>query len=523
MIGDASCRWEVPRSPFRKWLAVAGASLAAFIAILDIQVTNASLQNISGSLGLDMAESGWISTAYLIAETIMIPLTAYMSQVFGVRRFITWNCVLFVIASMLCGLSWNLSSLIFFRALQGFFGGALVPMAFHILLVFVPAKMRHISMVIFGLTATLAPTIGPSLGGWITEAFGWRYIFFFNILPGAVMVSLICLGVRANKIRWELLKEIDILGIVSMSLSLGTLTYILEEGSKAGWFESFGIQVCSLIFIVAATLFLISQLTRENPILDLHALTERNFLLTSLITMITGAALYGGIFSLSLYLGQIHQYSPAQIGNTVMWIGIPQLFVMPLVPFLMRKFPLKLLAMVGLLMFAYSNYLNAFMDLNYAGDQVRWSLLIRAIGQPLFLIPISTMGMALVSDKSAANASAIFNMMRNLGGSLGVSMAGTFLVSHQQVHQNAIVEAIDSGSSYFLEFMHRSEAAFLGMGFGVVKAKLAAAKMLLSVVMRDSLIESFNDVFFVLAVGLCVSVVFIILMRPTSSKDVIFE
>jgi DHA2 family multidrug resistance protein len=507
----------------RKWLAVIGASLGAFIAILDIQVTNASLREISGSLGLDMSESGWISTAYLIAETIMIPLTGYLSEVFGVRRFITWNCVLFVIASMLCGLSWNLPSLICFRAFQGFVGGALVPMAFQILLVFIPRNMRHISMVIFGLTATLAPTIGPSLGGWITDAFGWRYIFFFNVLPGILMISFIMAGIRPNKINWGLLKNIDILGILSLSIGLGTLTYVLEEGAHEGWFEDRIIQICTLVALVSLTTFLISQLLKKHPILNLYALTERNFLLTSLITMITGAALYGGIFSLSLYLGQIHSYTPSQIGQTVMWIGIPQLFVMPLVPLLMKRINLKFLAAIGLLMFAYSNYINAFMDFNYAGDQVRWSLFIRALGQPLFLIPISTIGMSLVGEHSAGNASAIFNMMRNLGGSMGVSLAGTFLISKQQMHQSSIVESIDSGSSLVQEYVQKIEMAFRSMGYDVVQAKLAAAKTFLTVAIRDSFIESFNDVFFILAIGLFISVILIIILKPVSSSEVIFE
>jgi len=511
------------RSQTRKWLAVFGASLGAFIAILDIQVTNASLREISGSLGLDFTESGWISTAYLIAETIMIPLTGYLSEVFGVRRFVIWNCVLFVIASVLCGFAWNLTSLIAFRAFQGFVGGALVPMAFQILLVFIPRNMRHISMVIFGMTATLAPTVGPSLGGWITDEFGWRYIFFFNILPGAAMVGLIMAGMRPNKINWGLLKKIDVVGILSLSLGLGTLTYVLEEGARQDWFEDFHIQICTLIALIASTTFIITQLTKKHPLLNLYVLKERNFLLTSLITMLTGAALYGGIFSLSLYLGQIHNYSPSQIGMTVMWIGIPQIFVMPLVPFLMKRVNLKALAVLGMILFAYSNFLNSFMDFNYAGEQVRWSLFIRAIGQPLFLIPISTIGMSLVGEENAGNASAIFNMMRNLGGSLGVSLAGTFLVSKQQVHQRAIIDSINTGSSLVQEYIYKVEMAFRAMGFDMVQAKLAAAKAFLGAAIRDSFIQSFNEVFLVLSIGLLVSIIFILILKPVSSKEAVFE
>ncbi len=507
----------------RKWLAVIGASLGAFIAILDIQVTNASLREISGSLGLDMGETGWISTAYLIAETVMIPLTGYLSEVFGVRRFIMWNCFLFMIASVLCGFSWNLSSLIAFRALQGLVGGALVPMAFQILLVFIPRHMRHVGMVIFGLTATLAPTIGPSLGGWITDEFGWRYIFFFNIVPGALMIFLIGKGLRANRVNWKLLREFDVLGVLSLTLGLGTLTYILEEGARRNWFEDRTIQICTLAFMLCFSAFLISLLLKEKPLLNLNVLKERNFLLTSLITMISGAALYGGIFSISMYLGQIQNYSATQIGKTVMWLGIPQLVIMPLTPWLMRRVNFKILATIGIAFFALSNFLNAFMDVNYSGDQLCFSLFIRAVGQPLFLIPISTVGMLLVSDRDAGNASSIFNMMRNLGGSLGVSLAGTFLVSKQKIHQSAIFEAMDSGSSLIQEGLYKMEVGFRAMGMDLLSAKEAALRALSAVTLRDSFIQSFNDVFFVLGCALVISIALILALKPVEITEVFLE
>jgi DHA2 family multidrug resistance protein len=511
------------KKALKRWLAVFGASLGAFMAILDIQITNASLREISGALSLDMSESGWISTAYLIAETIMIPLTGYLSEVFGMRRFIVWNCALFIFASVLCGFAWDLHSIIAFRVFQGFVGGALVPMAFQVLLVYVPANMRHISMVIFGITATLAPTIGPTLGGWITDQMGWRYIFFANVIPGLLMMFMIFKGMRGNLVNWPLLKNLDLPGIFSLSAGLGTMTFVLEEGAKSGWFEDRTIQICTLVSIISLSFFIITQLLKKNPFLDLRMLAERNFLLTSFITMISGAALYGGIFSISMYLGQVHNYSPSDIGRTVMWLGIPQLFVMPLVPLLMRFINAKLLACIGILMFAYSNYINAFMDASYIGEQMQWSLFIRAVGQPLFLIPISTIGMSLVSNHSAGNASSIFNMMRNLGGSLGVSLAGTFLTSRQPLHFARIQEALDSGSSLMLESLYKLEMSFRGMGFDIPSAKAAAAKTLLSITLRDSYIEAFNDIFFILACGLLISVALVLILKPTKIDGVAFE
>lgn len=486
----------------RNWFAVFGASLAAFMAVLDIQVSNASLREIQSSLGLDLTEGGWISTSYLIAETIMIPLTGYLSEAFGIRRFVLGNCILFILSSVLCGLSWNLESMIVFRSLQGLSGGALVPMAFQILLIFIPPERRNLSMVIFGLTATLAPTIGPTLGGWLTESFGWRYIFFINILPGFLMCFFIYKGINGSKINWLKLKDIDKSGVITLSIGLGTLVYILEEGAKKSWFEDIHIQICTLISILTISLFIVIQLHKKKPLLNLYALSERNFLITSIITMVSGAALYGGIYSLSIYLGQIQNYSARDIGSVIMWLGVPQLIVMPLLPLLMKKIDLKFLIIIGILIFAYSNYINAFMDMNYGGDQVRLSLFLRAIGQPLFMIPVSVVGMSLVDHKSAGNASSLFNMLRNIGGSIGVSISGTFLISRQKIHESEYLSAVENGNSLMNEFMYKIELLMRSKGFDLATAHNFAVKTVKTIAMRDSFIQSFNDIFFILSVSL---------------------
>ncbi len=497
----------------KDWLAVIGASLAAFMAVLDIQVTNASLRELQGSLGLELTESGWISTVYLIAETIMIPLTGYLSHVFGIRRFLLLNSFLFIISSILCGLAWNLPSMIVFRCLQGIAGGALIPMAFQILLVVIPKEGRNLGMVIFGITATLAPTVGPSLGGYLTDNFGWRNIFFINILPGIVMMILLRYGLDSAEVQWKKLKEMDYWGIMTLALGLGTLTFVLEDGAKHNWFETFSIQVCTLISMISLTVFIVIQLTRKNPLLELGILMERNFLLTCLITLISGATLYGGIYSLSLYLGQIHNYSASEIGSIIMWLGVPQLMVMPLLPWAMKHISLKVLATIGILLFAYSNYLNAFMDFNYAGDQVRLSLLIRALGQPLFMIPISAIGMSLVNNASAGNASSLFNMMRNLGGSIGVATSGTFLITNQQVHLQHLNEKINRGDVLLEEYLFKAEYGLRALGLGFEEAKLVAIKSLLKVAYRDSFIQSFNDIFMTLSLALFVSIIFVGLLK----------
>jgi len=356
------------------WVAVLGASLGAFMAILDIQITNASLREIQGSLGLYFAEGGWVSTAYLIAETIVIPLTTFLSRVFGTRCYMLLNCIFFMIASILCGFAWDLKSIVFFRVLQGLSGGTLIPMAFQAMLIFMPANKKSIGLAIFGLTATLAPTLGPTCGGWLTQNYGWRAIFWINLIPGLLTVATIRFGIPKVKIDLDRLKHIDGFSVVSLSLGLGTLTYILEEGARLGWLEDTSIKVALLLCIAGMAAFTIANLlsTREEPLLDLNLLTERNFSISAVVTMITAAALYGEIYALSLYLAQIQNYGALQIGEVMMWVGIPQILVMPCLPWLMKKFDLRALAVIGMLLFAYSNRINSHLNMDFSGDNFRF-------------------------------------------------------------------------------------------------------------------------------------------------------
>jgi len=334
------------------------------------------------------------------------------------------------------------------------------------------------------------------------------------------MMYLIHKGVNGAVINWEKLKSIDIAGVFTLCLGLGSFVYTLEEGAKNSWFEDFHIQITTLLSIIMLTAFIVIQLVKKNPLLNLHVFQDRNFFITSMITMVSGAALYGGIYSLSLYLGQIQSYQASEIGSVIMWLGIPQLIVMPMLPFLMKKMDLKLLIILGILIFAYSNYINAFMDHNYAGDQIRLSLFLRAIGQPLFMIPVSIVGMSLVDHQSAGNASAIFNMLRNIGGSIGVSFSGTSIISRQKLHELEYNYAIENGGSLISEYLYKMEKGLQSIGFDLSAAKAIAFKSLQSISIRDAYIQSFNDIFFILGLSLAFLTIVILFIRIDSHINV---
>ncbi len=503
------------RMTTRDWVAVLGGALGAFMAILDIQVTNASIREISGALNLEVAESGWISTAYLMAEIIVIPLTGFLSVVFGLRKYLVLNCIGFLVASVFCGLSWNIESMIFFRAVQGFTGGTLIPLSFQLILSLMPEKQKPLGLTLFGLTVTLAPTLGPTLGGWLTDAYGWRFIFFINIVPGFIMLMAMRYGLPKTPMNINKLKDFDIFSIATLAIGLGTLTYFLEEGSKEDWFESQKMQICFIIMILMLPLFVVRQLTLEKPLLRLRLLGERNFALGTFVTALAGCALFSGIYGLSLYLGQVQDYSAAQIGKVLMWVGLPQLAVMPFLPWLMRKVDLRILACIGLLIFAWSNHLNSGLDLNYGGHEFEFSLIIRALGQPMFIIPLSVMAMAGIKKEDSGDASSIFNVMRNLGASIGIAMTSTMLVERQGVHFSRFIEIVSGADYRVFETLITIENKYKALGLDGATARITAIHKMLQVPLRDSVIQAFSDNFVVLTLMLLACVLAVAFMRKT--------
>ncbi len=509
--------FESDKMTLRHWAAVMGGALGAFMAILDIQVTNASLRDITGALNLSMSESGWISTAYLIAEIIVIPLTAFLSQVFGLKRYMLANCVVFLLASILCGLSWNLPSMVFCRALQGLSGGALIPLSFQIILTMMPEKQKALGLTIFGLTVTLAPTLGPSLGGWLTDEYGWRSIFFINLIPGILMILALNYGLVAEKLKLEKLKNLDWVSLFCLIIGLSGMTYILEDGPKKDWFDSINIRWGMIMAVIGIPIFIVRQFYIEQPLLKLSLFKNRNFALGTIITAVAGCALFSGIYGLSLYLAQVHDYSAAGIGKVLMWVGLPQLIIMPFIPFLMKRVDMRILAIIGLLMFAYSNYLNSVLNINIGGQQLKISLWIRAMGQPLFVIPLSAMAMALVSKEEAAEGSSIFNMMRNLGASLGIALTTTFLIKRQTTHLFQMSERLSAFDNRLVEKIFTTEMQLRGGGLDAATAKIQSVKQIVQPVLRDSLIESFSDIFYVLTWALLFCCLLILLLKKTKA------
>jgi len=353
------------------WVGVLGTMLGAFMATLDIQVTNASLRDITGGIAATQDEGSWVSTSYLIGEIITIPLTAWLGRVFSVRWYLLVNVALFLLFSCLCGLARSLGEMILFRACQGFTGGVMIPMALTVALSTLPKSKQPLGLAMFGITATLGPAIGPSVGGWLTDSYGWQWDFYVNLVPGALMLSAIIFAIKRAPMQLNLLRDGDWLGIICMAVGLGSLIAMLEEGQRDDWFGSPFIQTCALTAAIFVPAFVLIELHRDKPFVNLRLVGSRNLGIASAANFIQGFALYGSVYLLPQYLTIVQGYDAFQTGQTMIWVGLPQLLVFPFVPRLMKRFDLRGLVCFGSLVFAASCWLNTWMSPDYAGDQFR--------------------------------------------------------------------------------------------------------------------------------------------------------
>lgn len=495
----------IPPPGRRDWIAILSAILGAFMAILDIQIINSSLKDIQGALSATIEEGSWISTSYLVAEIIIIPLAAWLTVVMSPRRFAVVISSIFVAASLLCSMAWSLESMIVFRVLQGLAGGALIPFAFTLVLTKLPPATRPKGMAMFAITATFAPSIGPTIGGWLTETFGWQYIFYINIFPGMLMIAGLLYGLEKTPPQWHMLKKGDYAGIVTMAIGLGTLQVFLEEGHREDWLESDFMVTLAVIAFISLTMFVILQLSRDNHLVNLRLFKERNFLLGSLANIGLGVGLYGTVFVLPVYLAQIQNYNALQIGQVIMWMGIPQLAIIPLVPVLMRFIDARFICATGFALFAFASFYSGTLNLDFAGEQFIGIQIFRALGQPMVLVPLSILATAMIPPSQAGSASSLYNILRNLGGAIGIAALATILdarakyyFDYLRVHVSPANPAMQDRLDAMTEQLGSAESALMALN---------------QEVHQQAQIMAYNDAFHLIGIMLAFSMLCILMVR----------
>ena len=498
----------------KTWIAVIASTLGAFMAILNIQIVNASLADIQGAIGAGIDDGGWISTSYLVAEIIVIPLTAWLARVFGVRLYLIVNAALFLFFSAACAFAQNLEQMIVLRALQGFSGGVLIPMAFTLIITLLPQPRQPIGLAMFAIAATFAPAIGPTIGGYLTENWGWEFIFYLNLVPGSLMLVLLWISLERSTMQFGLLRQGDWWGIATMAIGLGALQTALEEGNKDDWLGSPFIAKLLLVAAIALPAFVWIELRSAHPLLNLRLLLRRNFGFGVLAMFLLGVALYGSVFILPVYLARVQGYNSEQIGMVLAWTGLPQLLLIPLVPRLMRRFDARYIVALGFGLFALSNFMNVEISTDIAADQLLLPNIVRAIGQALVLTPLTALASAGIEAENTGSASALLNVMRNLGGAMGIALLQTFLTKREQFHSNVLGQSVSVFNEATRTRLDQLTHYFLTHGIG--DPAVAWHKAVVAIgnrVHQQAYTMAFGDTFYLLGAALVVALVAALLLR----------
>lgn len=488
------------------WLAVAAGSLGAMMATLDISIVNSALPTIQGEIGASGTEGTWIATSYLVAEIIIIPLSAWLERLLGLRTFLLIAAVLFTAFSMICGVSTNLTTMIIGRVGQGFTGGALIPTAMTIIATRLPRSQQPIGNAMFGVTAILGPVMGPLVGGWLTENISWHYAFFLNLPVGILLVTLLLTTMEHRKPHFSELLQADWLGIAGMALGLGGLTIVLEEGQREQWFQSREIVVMSLVCALGFALLISGQFVARRPVIKLSLLLDRQFGSVALMGIVIGMMLYGTAYVIPQFLSSIAGYNALQSGKIVLLSGIPSLILMPFTPFLIKNLDIRIAVASGLAVMATSCMVDTVLTAQAVGGDFVHSQLLRGVGTILGFLFLNQAAIASVGPEDAADAAGLFNAVRNLGGSL--SLAGIATIQDQRVwfHSRRLEESLSANSDQVQSYV-TSLANTLG-------SQDAAMRTLGSTIQQQALVMTFNDIFWILGVFILCVMPLVLFLRP---------
>lgn len=488
-----------------------------FIALLDIQIVSASLAEIGGGLSASPDEISWVQTSYLIPEIIVIPLSGWLSRVMSTRWLFCASAAGFAISSLLCGWAWDLHSMMLFRALQGFLGGSMIPTVFTAAFLFFPApNQRVIAAATIGALASLAPTLGPTIGGWITDNYSWQWIFFVNLLPGVFITLVVPMLVHIDHPNLSLLRGADYPGMVLMAVFLGCLQYTLEEGPRWDWFGDDTIRFTAWTAAVTGVTFIWRSLNFPNPVVDLRALKIQNFSLGCFFSFVTGIGIFTTIYLTPLFLARIRGFSALQIGLAVFSTGVFQVLGIPVYTLLARRVDLRWLMMFGLAGFALSMWNFTPITHDWGWRELLLPQAFRGFAQQFAVAPAVTLGLGSLAPERLKLASGLFNLMRNLGGAIGIAASGTILNDRANLHFLRLAEHLNTTNAAMMNLLQRQAAANAVHWGDATHAHAAALKQLWSLTWREAQTQTYADAFLIIAICFLVATVMVPLMRKVA-------
>jgi MFS transporter, DHA2 family, multidrug resistance protein len=488
-----------PAPTVRDWVGILAMVFGLFMAIMDVQIVTSSLTQIQGGLSASPDEISWVQTAYLIADVVMVPLSGMLSRLLSTRVLFVSATLGFTAASALCATATSLSQMILYRALQGFSGGAITPSVFPVLYTKFRGPQLATLMVLISLILNLSSTLGPTVGGFLTDTFSWHWLFLVNIVPGIAVAVMVWWLIDIDKPDWSLLRYFDLCGLVLMALFLGCLEYALEEGPRWDWLADETILAAVVVSSIASVLFFWRVLTYHQPIVDLRTFANRNFALGSFYTFVVGTGLYGATYLIPLYLAQVRGYSSLQIGETVVVTGLAQMAVSPFTTHIARNLDLRIMLAMGMGLFAVAMYLTAGLTNQASFAELFVPQALRGVALMFCYLPANLIALGTLPPDKLKNAAGLYNLTRDLGGAIGLALLVTAMNDRLHFHWNRLIEDINPARPAVQQFLDAQMHRFDGVISG--DPMHAAIKLLADTVQREALVLTYNDVLMLLGVA----------------------
>lgn len=483
----------------RHIIAFGSMVVGMMMAILDIQIVASSISVIGAGLSASPEELAWIQTSYLMAEVVVIPMTNFFVRTFSTRITFSIAAAGFTLMSFFCSIAWSVDSMIIFRSLQGLFGGAMIPTVFATSFTIFNKDQRAVASVIIGLVASAAPTLGPTIGGYITENISWHFMFLINIIPGIIVTLIMITFGDFDKPNLELLKKLDYIGMFLLIITLGALQYTLEEGASKGWFESRVIIYLSFVIVIGFMLLMIRQLTYSYPILGFHAFINYNFSIGCMLSFIMGIGLYGAVYLMPLFLYRVAGMDTISIGSVMFVTGAFQILSAPIAGKVFKSnIDKRYMLAFGFIMFAIGCFLNSNLTAESRFYEMFIPQAVRGFALMFCFMPVNELALGTLTKKEIQNASSLYNLMRNLGGAIGLAIINTYIINSSKIQSSYISEHLTNTSVNTLNFLNMLTSILDGKILDVEKGAQIVVKSILE---REAFLIAINNSF--IAVGVC--------------------
>jgi DHA2 family multidrug resistance protein len=509
-----------PNPQVNPWIVAVAVMFATFMEVLDTTVVNVSLPHIAGSLSASVDEAAWALTSYLVANAIILPMTGWIANYFGRKRTLTAAVFGFTAASFLCGLATSLPMLIFFRVIQGATGGALQPLSQAVMLEAFPPQDRGKAMAFWGLGIVVAPMLGPVIGGYLTDNFSWRWVFYINLPVGLASVIMTRLFIFDPPYIRRQSRGIDYWGIGLLALGVGALQVVLDKGQEDDWFGSTFIIVVSGIALAGIVAFIVRELKTRDPVVHLRVFKDRTYAAGVFLMTMLGFVLYGSMLLLPIFLQTLLGYSAVDAGIAMAPRGLGSFLMMPLVGTVMGRFDPRRVLAFGLVGAAYSLYLLSSLNLNAGYWDIFWPQFLQGACLAMLFVPLTTATMDPIPKEEMGNATSMFNLMRNLGGGIGIAAATTFLFRRQQFHTARLTEHVDVLNVQAHQWLSSAQQAMVARGVDPSSATGASFGALWGTVLKQASMMAFIDTFRVMGiVFLCVLPFLLLMKKPKHHRS----